>query len=76
MQIIFTIPDAEASRLIDGICGFYDYDTNKLVGESKGAFAKRMLIKHLKSVAKTYETDAAARLARTTVEQIDTIIIT
>jgi len=43
-SITITIPDGVAARVNDAISAEYGYDYNKLNGETKVQFAKRMLI--------------------------------
>lgn len=45
-----TISAAHKTRLVNAMCLEFDYDNNKLTGETKGQFTNRMLDKWLKSI--------------------------
>ncbi len=74
MNITFTIPDAKATRIIDGICGNLNYQTtiqadNKDIPnpETKNQFAKRMIIQLMKDHVIAYERRLAQETAGQTV---------
>jgi hypothetical protein len=66
-QVLINIPDGQVGRVIDGFGVRYEYDRNKLNGETKAAFAKRMLIGMIKQSVIDAETDAARAAAQATV---------
>jgi len=49
-SIEITIPDQHVSRVVDAFANEYQYDVNKLNGETKAQFAKRMLIVFFKEL--------------------------
>jgi hypothetical protein len=70
MAIIQTsVPDAWLSRLVDAFAWKYVYDLNKLEGETKGAFAKRMHSRNAKNLLVEYEAFLASTAAITTSNQ-------
>lgn len=76
MVITLTVPDADMPRVVDAICITHDYvDTiNGLPNpETRGQFAKRMLIQMIK----IWVRDAELRAARQTIStSADAIAIT
>jgi len=64
MIISLTIPDAQKDRIIDAFCAHYGYDVHKKDGETKAAFAKRMLYTIIKNVVISQEAKQAADAAR------------
>jgi len=71
MVINFTIPDAQAPRLVNAFCNRYNYPTQVLVDgnmvnnpESRAAFSKRMLLNVLKELVLSQEQMDAAQTAR------------
>ena len=68
-EIIITIPDAVLPRVVDAVALEYDYDENKLRNETKGQFAKRMLIEDwVKRIVRNQEGKKAAEGARKSAE--------
>jgi hypothetical protein len=63
MTISIDIPDAQAARVRDAYAAAMGYDLNKQDGETKPAFVRRMLARHVKDVVKSYEADAARAAA-------------
>lgn len=72
--LVLTIPDAQLTRVVDGIAGQYNYQT-MVPGatpldppvtnpETKNQFAKRMMIKWAKETVKAWEASQAANAAR------------
>ena len=53
--IVLTIPDAVIPRVVAAVALKFDYNTNKLAGETTGQFAKRMLGVTLKQWVKDAE---------------------
>jgi hypothetical protein len=76
MDIILTIPSEHVSRIVDALCGAYDYENRKLPGESKEAFAKRMVIRMLREHTLAFEANAAADAARDVALAADQVSIT
>lgn len=70
-QIIITIPDAHVSRVLDAFASRFNYDQNKLEGETKGQFAKRMLAEWIKLTTLREERKVAREAAEETVEEVD-----
>lgn len=72
-QLCITIPVGSVTRVVDGVCGFFNYQATILppVGdpfpnpETKNQFAQRMLVVAVKSWVKTFESSQAADTART-----------
>lgn len=72
--IVLTVPDAQQNRLVNGIAGQYGYQVtvpapNPLDPpvpnpETKGQFAKRMMLKWAKDSVKAYEATQAANASR------------
>ncbi len=70
--ISITIPNASLTRVVDGVCGFFNYQAfiQPLIGppepnpETKNQFAQRMLVVAVKSWIKTFESQQAADAAR------------
>lgn len=66
-EIKITIPDPVVGRLIDAIALEYDYVRTKLSSETKGQFAKRMLIEDwAKRILREQEGRNAGEAARAT----------
>lgn len=75
-QIVLNVPDGQQSRLVNGIAGQYGYQStvpapNPLDPpvpnpETKGQFAKRMMLKWAKESVKAWEATQAAGTARDT----------
>jgi hypothetical protein len=75
-NISITIPDAQLTRVIDGIAGQHNYqitvpapnplDPPVPNPETKSQFAKRMMIKWAKENVKAWEATLAANAARDT----------
>ena len=59
VPITVIIPDAHVSRAVDGLCGQFRYEQNKLEGETENQFAlrkgKEVMIRALKGVVIMYE---------------------
>lgn len=55
--ITLTFSAEHKTRLVNSKCIEYDYDNNKLPGETKGQFTLRMLIKRLKKETLQIEED-------------------
>lgn len=74
--ISITIPDAQLTRVVDGIAGQYNYqamvpgaalsDPPVTNPETKNAFVKRMMIKWVKESVKAWEATQASNTARDT----------
>lgn len=58
-NINLAIPDAVLSRVIDAIAAENNYDEQKQADETKGQFAKRMVIRYVKETVKRYEATVA-----------------
>jgi len=63
-DIIIDIPDPLVSRVVDGICGTYDYDVAKQNGETKAQFSQRMVKKIIRQTVIAYESTAVKQTAR------------
>ncbi len=71
-QISITIPNASVSRVVDGVCGFFNYQAILIspIGEqtpnpeTKNQFAQRMVVVAVKSWVKSFESQQAAEAAR------------
>lgn len=76
MDIILTIPDNKAQRIVNGICGTFGYqdtiddlDDNSMPRsvpnpETKTQFSKRMLYKMIKDAVMAWESARDAEAAR------------
>jgi hypothetical protein len=64
MDITLSIATEHVSRVVDALCGHYDYVNTAQPGETKNAFAKRMTIRWLKEQTLAWEADEAADAAR------------
>lgn len=74
--LVLTIPDAQLTRVVDGIAGQHNYqamvpapipsDPPVTNPETKNQFAKRMMIKWAKDSVKAWEASQAANTARDT----------
>lgn len=70
--ISITIPNGSLTRVVDGVCGFFNYQATIVpqVGdpfpnpETKNQFAQRMLVVAAKSWVKSFESGQAAEVAR------------
>lgn len=62
-EIIITVPDGTITRIVNGMCAAQDYDRNKLDGETKAEFAKRMTKNYWKRIVIESEAHAAAKAA-------------
>ena len=73
-NITITIPDDKVQLVLDSVSHVHGYDQNKLEGETQVQFAKRLLIKWLKSSVRHYrefqEQDAFYQNLDDEVEQI------
>lgn len=49
-QISITIPDEHVTRVLDAFASRFRYDQNKLEGETKPQFAKRMLAEQIRLI--------------------------
>lgn len=58
--VSFTIPDAQLTRVLDGIAITRDYEGRKLDGETKAQFAKRMVKEDVKAWVVGAESSAGA----------------
>jgi hypothetical protein len=75
-QIIIDVPDANALRILNGICGKYNYDGVNTT-PAKLAFVKSKMIAWMKEGVTDYEGSVAARTAvQTTATEITNISIT
>jgi len=70
-DITLTIDDAHVSRVLDAFASRYKYETNKLEGETKAQFAKRMLAEWIKLTTLREERRVARDAAEDTVEEVD-----
>jgi len=68
----------QLGRVVDGIAASYNYDANKIGAETKGQFAKRMLIENfIKPAVKNAEVDTAFKSSKATIDaDVDSINIT
>lgn len=64
-QITVTVPDGTPPRIVDALAASYDYDRRAGPGETKAAFAERMVRRWLRGVVLTAEARAAAAAAAT-----------
>lgn len=76
MDVTISIPNEYADRIVDGICFERNYDSNKLTGETKAAFAKRMVIEMVKNCAKAGEIKYVSSTAMAATNEVDDINIT
>lgn len=67
--ISITIPDAQLQRVIDAVCGTYNYDPNS--GLTQAQFAKQQLSLWLKSTVRNWESNAAINNFKTTYSDPD-----
>lgn len=79
-DITITIPNAQLTRIVDGICNAYNY-AQAIEGvqnpPTKNQFAKTMIIDFVKQTVRNQEGNIAAQTARTTVDtDINSINIT
>ena len=66
-QITINIPDGVLSRVLNAIAAEYNYPVNKLEDETKGQFAKRMLLTDwVKRIVRDQEGRAAGSMAENT----------
>jgi len=74
-DIELTIP--QLSRVVDGICGQFDYDENKIGPETRGEFSKRMLgAKFIIPILKEWENTEAYKTNKAANDSdIDTNIV-
>jgi hypothetical protein len=70
-DITITVNDLHIQRALTAISARFQYDTNKLEGESRGAFAKRMIADWLKRETKRYEDEVSRVAAAAGVEEIE-----
>ena len=70
-DITITVNDLHIDRALTAICARFQYDTDKLEGESRGAFAKRMIAVWLKRETKRHEDEEARLIAAAGVEEIE-----
>lgn len=69
--ISITIADADLSRVVTDLCGFYGYQATltDILGnttpnpETPNQFARRMIVQSIKSACATYESQQAAATA-------------
>lgn len=52
-ELCITIPDAKVTRVLDGVCGQYQYDPNK--DGTQNAFVKAKVKQFLKETVLAYE---------------------
>jgi len=85
MKLILDIPDAQAQRLIAGVCGNFGYNANltdeagNVIGpnpETAPAFTRRMIIEWLKKLVRAEERRIAEEAARVAAGQTADISIT
>ena len=85
MKLTLTIPDAQAQRLIDGVCGNFGYqaylrdEAGNVIGpnpETAGQFTRRMVIEWLKKVVRAEERRIAEEAARVAAGQTADIEVT
>jgi len=79
--ISITIPDAAMPRIIAAYCALFGYQAVLEDGtpnpETKAAFTKRMVIRHVRGIVTSYEGDTAVAAVRvTTAADVDSITIT
>ncbi len=71
-QISITIPNGSVARVVNGVCGFFNYQAILIdpLGEqtpnpeTKNQFAQRMVVVNVKSWVKSFESQQAAEAAR------------
>lgn len=56
-ELCITIPDAKVDRVLDGMCGRYEYDPN--VGVTKNQFVKQKVRKFIRNSVLVYEYNQA-----------------
>jgi hypothetical protein len=67
-SVTITIPDAQLTRVLDGIAGYHGYDSGAAQpGETKAAFAKRKLIEDATNWVRSYEQGVAVATATASV---------
>lgn len=74
MVITLTIPDAEMARVVNAICTQHDYEpiiNGAPNPETKGQFAKRMVIQQIKHWVQFVETKAARETITASATAID-----
>jgi hypothetical protein len=76
MDITIRIPDDKAAEIVDGLCGYFRYDTTKKAGETKPAFCKRMVVEMIKNSCKGWQDMAVASTTAAAKTAIDNINIT
>lgn len=83
-NIIITIPSSKLTRVVDGICGNFNYqetianpsydpeepESQETISnpETKAQFAKRMVIKYVKDCVKAHEGRVAVQSAKDTID--------
>jgi hypothetical protein len=67
----FRIPANRISRVVTAFCNTNNYQTNKLIGETRLHFTKRMIRNHIRTVTGSYETKTDVKNHR--IEIINTI---
>ncbi len=72
-QITITIPDNVVQRVLDAFAIEYGYAGLPDPKPTKAAFAKSMLIKHIRDITLHREREVAARAAEQAASSIDTI---
>ena len=54
-NVTIVIPDEKIDRIVAGVCGQYDYQTNKQDEETQTEFTKRMIKVFLRETTLAYE---------------------
>lgn len=63
-EITITIPDNYLNDVLDAFAQQFDYEVRKQESETKGQFAKRMVMSHMKKIVENYLSIKGAELAR------------
>lgn len=61
--VSINIPDAQLQRVLDDLCGYFNYTQTKLVGETQGQFAKRKVAEQVTLWCRAYEQGVAVETA-------------
>lgn len=58
-DVTITIPDEYVLTVLAAFADHYDYDNQKLEGETQAQFAKRMIISKMKQIVRRYKIKTA-----------------
>ena len=73
-QLIITINDAQAQRVVDAVAGSFGY--NPATDGTKEQFSKAYIVKTLKAITKNYEANLASSSAASAVQSQPDVDIT